>query len=296
MVGYVATIGMFDGVHLGHQFVLHHVLKTAREQGLLSMAITFDQTMRRDQVLTSLDDKRRLLSQAGIDRIEVLQFTDELRLMTAREFMQRELKEQLNVKVLLTGYDNRFGHDRKEGFDDYVRYGQELGIAVRQLPPAPPTGTGEETAVSSSYIRRLLTDGQVEAANCCLGYAYQLSGMVVHGEQIGRQLGFPTANLQLDDDCKLVPKSGVYAVTAELEGHSTSFLGMMNIGTRPTFNGQKTTLETHLFDFDGDVYGRRLSVSLVARLRDELHFDHTEDLRHQMTIDKEKAIQLLTKI
>lgn len=287
---------MFDGVHLGHQFVLHHVLETAREQGLLSMAITFDQTMRRDQVLTSLDNKRRLLSQAGIDRIEVLQFTDELRQMTAREFMQRVLKEQLNVKVLLTGYDNRFGHDRKEGFDDYVRYGQELGIAVRQLPPAPPSGTGEDAAVSSSYIRRLLTDGQVEAANCCLGYAYQLSGMVVHGEQIGRQLGFPTANLQLDDDCKLVPKSGVYAVTAELEGHSTSFLGMMNIGTRPTFNGQKTTLETHLFDFDGNVYGCRLSVSLVARLRDELHFDHTEDLRHQMTIDKEKAIQLLTKI
>ena len=163
MTGYVATIGMFDGVHLGHQFVLRHVVETAREQGLLSMAITFDQTMHRSEVLTSLDAKRLLLSKTGIDRIEVLQFTDELRQMTAREFMQRVLKEQLDVKILLTGYNNRFGHDRKEGFDDYVRYGQELGIEVRQLPPAPSNGMGmgEGPTVSSSYIRRLLADGHV---------------------------------------------------------------------------------------------------------------------------------------
>ena len=133
-MGYVATIGVFDGVHLGHQFVLRHVVETAREQGLQSMAITFDQTMPRDQVLTSLDAKRLLLSKTGVDRIEVLQFTDELRQMTAREFMQRVLKEQLDVKILLTGYDNRFGHNREEGFDDYVRYGKELGIEVRCLP------------------------------------------------------------------------------------------------------------------------------------------------------------------
>ena len=129
-MGYVATIGMFDGVHLGHQFVLHHVVETAREQGLQSMAITFDQTMPRDQVLTSLSAKRLLLSKTGIDRIEVLQFTDELRQMTAREFMQQVLRDQLDVKILLTGYDNRFGHNREEGFVDYVRYGQELGIEV----------------------------------------------------------------------------------------------------------------------------------------------------------------------
>ena len=150
-MGYVATIGMFDGVHLGHQFVLHHVVETAREQGLLSMAITFDQTMPRDQVLTSLDTKRLLLSKTGIDRIEVLQFTDELRQMTAREFMQQVLKEQLDVKILLTGYDNRFGHNREEGFDDYVRYGKELGIEVKSLPPAPSKGRGR--TISSSFIR-----------------------------------------------------------------------------------------------------------------------------------------------
>ena len=138
-MGYVATIGMFDGVHLGHQFVLHHVVEAARELGLQSMAITFDQTMHRDQVLTSLDAKRLLLSKTGIDRIEVLQFTDELRQMTAREFMQQVLKEQLDVKILLTGYDNRFGHNREEGFDDYVRYGKELGIEVRCLPDRKST-------------------------------------------------------------------------------------------------------------------------------------------------------------
>ena len=141
-MGYVATIGMFDGVHLGHLFVLQHVVKTAREQGLQSMAITFDHTMHRDQVLTPLDAKRLLLSKTGIDHIEVLQFTDELRQMTAREFMQRVLKEQLDVKMLLTGYDNRFGHNREEGFDDYKRYGRELGIKVESLPPAPSKERG----------------------------------------------------------------------------------------------------------------------------------------------------------
>ena len=296
-MGYVATIGMFDGVHLGHQFVLHHVVETARKQGLLSMAITFDQTMPRDQVLTPLDAKRLLLSKTGVDRIEVLQFTDELRQMTAREFMQQVLKEQLDVKILLTGYDNRFGHNRVEGFDDYVRYGKEMGIEVRCLPPAPShgMGMGEGATVSSSYIRRLLAEGHVGKAFEGLGYPYTILGRVEHGEHVGTQLGFPTANLVLVDDKQLVPAAGAYAVKVRME-HSVEWKhGMMNIGMRPTFDGHKRTLEVHIFRLNEDLYGQQLLVSFVERLREEQRFENVESLISQLQQDAVLAEQILNQ-
>ena len=296
-MGYVATIGMFDGVHLGHQFVLHHVVETARKQGLLSMAITFDQTMHRDQVLTPLDAKRLLLSKTGVDRIEVLQFTDELRQMTAREFMQQVLKERLDVKILLTGYDNRFGHNRVEGFDDYVRYGKEMGIEVRCLPPAPShgMGMGEGATVSSSYIRRLLTEGHVGKAFEGLGYPYTILGRVEHGEHVGTQLGFPTANLVLVDNKQLVPAAGAYAVKVRME-HSVEWKhGMMNIGMRPTFDGHKRTLEVHVFRLNEDLYGQQLLVSFIERLREEQRFENVESLISQLQQDAVLAEQILNQ-
>ena len=292
MIGYVATIGMFDGVHLGHQFVLHHVVETAREQGLQSMAITFDQTMPRDQVLTSLSAKRLLLSKTGIDCIEVLQFTDELRQMTAREFMQQVLKEQLNVKILLTGYDNRFGHNREEGFDDYVRYGQELGIEVKSLPPAPSKGRGR--TISSSFIRQLLTEGHVGKASEGLGYPYTILGRVEHGEHVGTQLGFPTANLVPVDEKQLIPAAGAYAVKVRMENSVEWKHGMMNIGMRPTFDGHKRTLEVHVFRLNEDLYGQQLLVSFVERLREEQRFENVETLINQLQQDAVLAEQILT--
>ena len=295
-MGYVATIGMFDGVHLGHQFVLRHVVETAREQGLQSMAITFDQTMYRDQVLTPIDAKRLLLSKTGIDRIEVLQFTDELRQMTAREFMQQVLKEQLDVKILLTGYDNRFGHNREEGFDDYVRYGKELGIEVRCLPPAPSygMGMGEGATVSSSYIRRLLGEGHVGKASEGLGYPYTILGRVEHGEHVGTRLGFPTANLVLVDEKQLIPAAGAYAVKVRMENSVEWKHGMMNIGMRPTFDGHKRTLEVHIFRLNEDLYGQELLVSFVERLREEKRFENVEALISQLQQDAVLAEQILT--
>ena len=291
-MGYVATIGMFDGVHLGHQFVLHHVVETAREQGLQSMAITFDQTMPRDQVLTSLSAKRLLLSKTGIDRIEVLQFTDELRQMTAREFMQQVLRDQLDVKILLTGYDNRFGHNREEGFDDYVRYGQELGIEVKSLPPAPSKGRGR--TISSSFIRQLLTEGHVGKASEGLGYPYTILGRVEHGEHVGTQLGFPTANLVPVDKKQLIPAAGAYAVKVRMENSVEWKHGMMNIGMRPTFDGHKRTLEVHVFRLNEDLYGQQLLVSFVERLREEQRFENVETLINQLQQDAVLAEQILT--
>ena len=209
-IGYVATIGMFDGVHRGHQFVLQHVADEARQRGLQSMAITFDKSG--PQTLTPLDQKRLLLTKTGVDHIEVLTFNEALKQMTAREFMEQELRDRLNVKVLLTGYDNRFGHNRTEGFDDYVRYGKELGIEVISLPPAPPlqrhtlTFRSEKERgdiVSSSLIRKLIADGDIHKANELLGNPYTILGRVEHGEHIGTKLGYPTANLVLVDKCQL---------------------------------------------------------------------------------------------
>ena len=297
MTGYVATIGMFDGVHLGHQFVLRHVVDTARETGLQSMAITFDQTMHRDQVLTSLSAKRLLLSKTGVNRIEVLQFTDELRQMTAREFMERVLKEQLDVKILLTGYDNRFGHDRKEGFADYVKYGQELGIEVKALPPAPSNGMGmgEGPTISSSYIRRLLADGHVGKASEGLGYPYTILGRVEHGEHIGTKLGFPTANIVPVDKSQLIPAAGAYAVKVRMENSVEWKHGMMNIGMRPTFDGHQQTLEVHIFRLSEDLYGQQLLVSFVERLREEQRFESIEALMSQLQQDAVLAEQILNQ-
>ena len=282
-VGYVATIGMFDGVHRGHQFVLQHVADEACQRGLQSMAITFDKSG--PQTLTPLDQKRLLLTKTGIDRIEVLTFNEALKQMTAREFMERELRDRLNVKVLLTGYDNRFGHNRTEGFDDYVRYGQQLGIEVLQLP--------QEGEISSSIIRQLVSDGDIHQANELLGNPYTILGSVEHGEHIGTKLGYPTANLVLVDKCQLVPAAGVYAVKIRMENSVEWKHGMMNIGTRPTFDGQHQTLEVNVFRLKENLYGQQLQVAFVERLRGEQRFDSIEALKEQLRQDAIEAERIL---
>lgn len=294
-----ATIGFFDGVHRGHRALLEELKRLAKGHGLLSMVITFAEHPRKvvgtdwqPRLLTTLEEKRRLMDEAGIDRMVVLRFDAAMAGLSAREFMLRVLKGQLGVRMLLTGYDNRFGHDRREGFSDYVAYGREMGIDVR-LGQMLSVGEG---AVSSSRVRRLLTAGNVGEAAVCLGRRYEMAGCVVHGEQIGRQMGFPTANLEPDDRLKLVPMDGVYAVTAAMEDDGRVLQGLMNIGSRPTFDGHRRTLEVHLLDFGGDIYGRRLRVAFVERLRDELHFDSAESLRLQMEHDKAKARRLFAQL
>ena len=278
MGGFVATIGMFDGVHRGHQFVLRHVVDEAQRRGLHSMAVTFDR--QGAPTLTPLADKLRLMAQCGIERTEVLTFDDALKQLTARQFMADVLQARYDVRVLMIGYDNRFGHNRAEGFDDYVRYGRELGMDVLQLPA--------EGTVCSSMIRQLLTNGDVAAVAEALGYAYTISGRVAHGEHVGTQMGFPTANLVPDCATQLLPAPGVYAVRVGNYG------GMMNIGTRPTFDGHQQTLEVNIFDFDDDLYGREISVSFVQRLRDEKYFDSPEALIHQLQIDSQQAKHILS--
>ena len=294
----VATLGVFDGVHKGHQHLIGMVAEQARVSGLRAAVVTFDRPPRQvldasfhPQLLTTLEEKRDIISQMGVDYLVVLPFTKALAALTAREFMQQILHKQLNAAVLITGYDNRFGHHREEGFDDYVRYGEEMGMQVMRGDAELMTD-GKE-AVSSSIIRQLLLEGHVELMPQCLTRLYQLSGKVMPGEHIGHSLGFPTANLELPCSDKLIPAPGVYAVWAMLEKDRQQRAAMMNIGTRPTFEGKGQTLEVNIFDFDGDLYGQEVDIAFVARLREERRFDSPEALVAQLQEDKKQVKDIL---
>ncbi|MBE6289650.1 MAG: bifunctional riboflavin kinase/FAD synthetase [Bacteroidaceae bacterium] len=278
----VATIGFFDGVHRGHQHLLRQVLEVAHQRHMASLVVTFFQQPRhvvthetdRFFLLTTTNEKLHLLQQAGIDHCEVMEFTPELALMTAHDFMQL-LHDKYGVSALVIGYDHRFGHNRSEGFDDYVRYGKQLGIEVLQATQFP--------AVSSTKIRELLLEGDLEAANQILGYRYMLEGQVVSGFHIGHTMGFPTANLQVAPE-KLIPADGVYAVMVELDGEQHQ--GMLNIGTRPTLaNSDERSIEVHIFDFHDNIYDKELRLSLVKRTRGEVKFASKEQLILQLQQD-----------
>ena len=295
----VATVGMFDGVHRGHQHVIGQVVEKARETGISSTVITFDKVPRqvldpsfRPQLLTTLEEKGTIIRQLGVDVLAVLPFTRETAGLSAQAFMKQVLHEQLRTEVLVTGYDNRFGHDRTEGFDDYVRYGRELGMEVLR-GDAQLMDDGQRP-VSSSVIRQLLAEeGRVDLMPHYLTRLYQLRGTVAPGEHIGHQLGYPTANLEVDEADKLIPAAGVYAVWTTLEGEQQPRAAMMNIGNRPTFHGHRQTLEVNILDFEGDLYGQVMTVSFVERLRAERRFDSPEALAVQLEADKEQVKQIL---
>ncbi len=251
----------------------------------------------RPQLISTLSEKRELLSQTGIDCVEVLHFDRQMANLTARQFMDEVLVRQMGARLLLTGYDNHFGKrsedSPREGFDDYVGYGRELGIEVVAGRPFEQEGM----RVSSSFVRRLLADGRVDQAARCLGRLYSVCGEVVHGEAVGRRMGFPTANLQppaATDGQKMLPAAGVYAVWVKVEDENELHPGMMNIGCRPTFGGEHLTYEVHLLNFTGSLYGKTITVFFKARLRDERSFASVSELTRQMETDCQQATDILT--
>lgn len=292
---YFATIGFFDGVHRGHQYLIAQLLKVAQERGLSAAVVSFSEHPRKvlhqdfqPQLLTTCKEKVTLLKAFGVDECLMLNFTPALATLTARDFMQL-LKVQYGVQGLLIGYDHRFGHDRSEGWEDYLRYGKELGMEVLLAKPyILPDGK----AVSSSLIRHLLKEGKIAEANRYLGYSYTLQGIVVRGHQVGRSIGFPTANIRLDDTDKLLPADGVYAVQVEVE--DKLYGGMLSIGKRPTIdNGSDRSIEVYVLHFDGDLYGQPMTVHLLEHTRDEVKFSSKEELAVQLQKDKEQIEKLL---
>lgn len=284
-----ATIGFFDGVHLGHRFLIDQLKKVADERGLPSAVITFRTHPRavlhadyQLKLLNTWEEKLAQLATTGVDYCLVLDFTLELSRFSAAEFITKILAEAFRVKALLIGYDHRFGHDRAEGFDQYVVYGKALGMDVIQ---ALPYDNGQ-TKVSSSEVRRLLAEGEVKQAAVLLSYPYSLKGKIVKGHQVGRTIGFPTANLSVEDSRKILPGNGVYAVWAVLSGKR--YKGMLSIGNRPTLDdGNSQSIEVYLLDFSGDLYGKEIEVSFVSKIRDNRKFPSLLALKSQLEQDRQ---------
>lgn len=292
----VATVGFFDGVHIGHQHLIRQVQSEAKRLGLPSAVITFPvhprKVLQQDyqpKLLCGFKEKLHQLSTTQVDYIIVLPFTIELSQLSAETFIHRVLKERLNVHTLFVGHDHRFGHNREAGFSEYCTYGKSVEMNVIQ---ATELKYNEREDVSSSQIRRLLAEGNVVKANALLSYTYQLSGKIVEGYQVGRTIGFPTANIQSWEKYKVIPHLGVYAV--HVHTRENRYKGMLYIGTRPTLhNHSHISVEVNIFDFEGDLYNQSITVDFIEYVRPDEKFTSMDELVKQIRQDKEKVIHLL---
>lgn len=308
MSGAAVAVGMFDGVHLGHQSLVRELAQCARERGLRACVITFARhpllSIRPDaapRLLTTPDQKAALLRQAGADEVIALDFTDELRRLTAREFMAK-ISHRLDAKAWLMGFNHRFGADGLRDFAQYQSIGSDLGVDVMLADRVVIDGMDEP--VSSSLVRQAIDQGRIADANAMLGRQFAIDGIVEAGQQIGRTIGFPTANVRPLMPYQLIPKRGAYATAAIIlpqpSGNSTAsdskpkaWPAMTNIGCRPTLgDGLTPTIETHVIGFDGNLYGSQMQVRFIARLRDEQKFPTLAALRRQLQSDLKSCLSL----
>ena len=285
----VVATGFFDGVHLGHRLVIEQLVSAAAVRGDESMVVTFwphprnvlQKEARSLRLLTSLLEKKAMLEALGVNRVEVMPFTKDFSTMTTREYLERLIADY-GAKAVLIGYDNRMGCDA-DGADQVAETAAGLGLEVIRTQMVP---SELGYAVSSTKIRERLEEGDVHAASAMLGYDYSLHGVVVAGNRLGRTIGFPTANMQMYEPLKLVPGNGVYFVKVETLGRE--LYGMCNVGCRPTVSsGNHRTIETHIFDFDEDIYGLDIKVTFMEKIRDEIKFESLDALRSQLEKDRE---------
>lgn len=286
--GTAITVGSFDGVHRGHKAIFDKLTTSASRDGLMSVVVTFDPHPRKVlgragqnlKLLTTLDEKITLFEKMGIDQLQIIYFTQEFSRLSYIEFVENILVDKLSVKEMVIGHDHHFGRDRQGGWEKLIELGERHGFSVKQVEPLTANGN----IISSSVIRQLLEEGEIEKANEFLGRGYSIRGSVVKGDGRGRQIGYPTANIRLDDADKVVPKRGVYAVDVIYENKILK--GMMNIGYRPTFNFDPLTLEVHIFNFNAYIYESSLEICFKKYIRDERKFDNADELMAQLDEDK----------
>lgn len=292
----IIATGFFDGVHLGHRFLLKQLVDAASERGDRSMIVTFwphprnvlQDEARNLRLLTSLEEKKALLLDLGVDTVEVLNFTKEFSRLTTEQYLKEYIIDRFGGTAILLGYDNRIGCN-PGSTDEIASLAKSLGLGVIRADKFDDT---EGVTISSTKIRNLLTEGDVTEASKMLGYNYSLYGVVVAGNQIGRTIGFPTANMQLYEPLKLVPACGVYCVQVETLGRK--FMGMCNIGYRPTISSEHAlTIETNIFDFNEDIYGLDIRISFITRIREERKFSSIEVLKSQLCEDRRKCLALI---
>lgn len=291
----VVTIGTFDGVHIGHQKIIKHLINTGKSKGLKSVILTFfphpRMVLQKDsniKLINTIDERRNILDDLGLDYLVVKKFTHEFSRLSAENFVKGILVEELNAKKVIIGYDHRFGRNRNADINDLKTFGETFGFEVEEISAQDIN----DVAVSSTKIRLALMDGEIHKANAYLGYNFMLTGKVTKGKSLGKELGFPTANIEIEEDYKIIPKQGSYIVNSMIK--DTLFYGMMNIGVNPTVNGSKQTIEVHFFDFDDDIYEDTIKIDLLHRIRDEEKFESLEALKLQLAKDKETAIEYIS--
>lgn len=294
----VVTLGTFDGVHLGHQKILARIREIADEIKGETVLITFWPHPRlvlypqehNIKLLTSFEEKASLLRKFGIDHLITIPFTTEFSQLRSEEFIRNVLVEKIQTKVLVIGYDHRFGKDREGGFDHLMANKGHYGFELEEIPREDI----DHVSISSTKIRNALAEGKVDIARTFLGRDFELNGIIIKGQQLGRSIGFPTANIKILHDYKLIPGDGAYAVTACFD--DKIYQGMLNIGNRPTINGLEKTVEVNVFDFSGDLYDKRLTIGFKIFLRAEKRFESLKDLKVQLEKDRMTARSYFAKL
>ena len=293
----IVTLGTFDGVHFGHNAILDKICRVANSEGLESVILTFFPHPRLVvsnnydiKLLNTIEEKTVLLEKKGIQNFIIHPFDKTFSELSPREFVTQILVEKLNIQKIIIGHDHKFGKDRAADFNDLINFGKEFGFEVEEISAQQIN----EVSVSSTKIRNSLLEGNISLANEYLGYPYVLTGNVVKGNQLGRTIGFPTANIEIPEDYKLIPKNGVYVVTANVSNKTV--FGMMNIGVKPTLGENKLSIEVHLLNFDQDIYNQKIQVNILERLRDEQKFESFDALKSQIEIDKQNTIHYFENI
>lgn len=295
----IVTAGMFDGVHLAHQKILAQTIEKAKSAGGESVLLTFWPHPRmvlapvRDprsmQILTTIEEKADIIAGLGIDHMVILPFTREFSELSREQYIEDILISGLGTRALVIGYDHRFGKNREGGIDYLIEQSERFKIEVEEINRQEI----DHMTISSTKIRNALTNGEIKTANDLLGRKYGFSGTVVKGRQFGRKIGFPTANISIQNDYKLVPRNGIYAVYTQVR--NKTYMGAMSIGTRPTVDGVGITQEVYILDFSDDIYGEEIKVEMVEFLRDEEKFDTVDLMVEQMHIDVKKCREILSK-
>ncbi|MFV8335023.1 bifunctional riboflavin kinase/FAD synthetase [Flavobacterium sp. RSP29] len=292
----ILTLGTFDGVHIGHKKILKKLTQNTENQKYESLVLTFFPHPRMVlqehsdiKLLNTIDEKIGLLEKIGIENLVIHPFDAAFSRLTAEEFVSTILVDRFHIQKIIIGHDHRFGRNRTANIDDLIAYGKEYGFEVEQISVQEIN----DISVSSTKIRNALLEGDMALANDYLGYNYFLTGSIVKGKQLGRTIGFPTANLKIEENYKLIPQNGVYIVKSIIDKQTV--FGMMNIGFNPTVDGQKQSIEIHYFDFNTDLYNQKISVSILQRIRSEQKFESVGLLKEQLEKDKKTALSFLNK-
>jgi riboflavin kinase/FMN adenylyltransferase len=293
----ILTLGTFDGVHIGHKKILEKITQNTENEKYESLVLTFFphprmilQEESAIKLLNTITEKIDLLEKTGIENLVIHPFDESFSRLTAEEFVRKILVEQFHIQKIIIGHDHRFGRNRTANIDDLIDFGKKYGFEVEQISAQEIN----EISVSSTKIRNALEEGDIVLANKYLGYEYFLTGTIIKGKQLGRTIGFPTANLKIEENYKLIPRNGVYIVSSII--NNKTVFGMMNIGFNPTVNGENQTIEIHFFDFEADLYHQKITVSLLHRIRSEQKFDSVVLLKEQLEKDQNYAKAFLNKL